>query len=104
MFYCTYPILYKCTDVPPQPAAPGSVMPREDKAHGSVSLKTYCLYFIAGGGYALLPFLIVVFLLAEVCMYVYLEESLDLEVKVASRNFFALKHNLRWYANATILG
>ena len=51
-----------------QPAAPASVMPQEDKAHGSVSLRTYCLYFIAGGGYTLLPFLMVVFLLAEVCM------------------------------------
>ena len=69
MFYCTYPILYKCADVPPQPAAPGNVMPQEDKAHGSVSLKTYCLYFIAGGGYALLPFLVFLFLLAEVHMY-----------------------------------
>ena len=49
-----------------QPAAPASVMPQEDKAHGSVSLRTYCLYFIAGGGYVLLPFLMVVFLLAEV--------------------------------------
>ena len=49
-----------------QPAAPANVMPQEDKAHGSVSLRTYCLYFIAGGGHALLPFLMVVFLLAEV--------------------------------------
>lgn len=45
-------------------------MPQEDKAQGSVSLKTYCLYFIAGGGYVLLPFLVVVFLLAEVGMLV----------------------------------
>ena len=47
-------------------------MPQEDKAQGSVSLKTYCLYFIAGGGYVLLPFLVVVFLLAEVgiCTYI----------------------------------
>ena len=55
-------------------------MPQEDKAHGSVSLKTYCLYFIAGGGYALLPFLVFLFLLAEV-------REVDDSIKINCREY-----------------
>ena len=65
-----HPLFSNFTKISLQVADPASVLPQEDKAQGSVSLKTYCLYFIAGGGYALLLFLLVMFLLAEVRIYV----------------------------------
>ena len=40
--------------------------PPEDKAHGSVTMMTYVRYFMAGGGYFLLLFVMVVFVLGEV--------------------------------------
>ena len=40
--------------------------PAEEKAHGSVSMKTYYKYFVAGGGYVLLAFTVFIFIIAEV--------------------------------------
>ena len=40
--------------------------PAEETAHGSVSMKTYFQYFVAGGGYVLTVFLAFIILIAEV--------------------------------------
>lgn len=40
--------------------------PSEERAHGSVSMKTYYKYFVAGGGYILLAFSVFIFIVAEV--------------------------------------
>ena len=40
--------------------------PAEERAHGSVSMKTYYKYFVAGGGYILLAFSVFVFIIGEV--------------------------------------
>ena len=40
--------------------------PSEERAHGSVSMKTYYRYFVAGGGYLLLAFSVFIFIIAEV--------------------------------------
>ena len=43
--------------------------PSEERAHGSVSMKTYYRYFVAGGGYILLAFSVAIFIIAEVHLY-----------------------------------
>ena len=40
--------------------------PAEERAHGSVSMKTYYNYFVAGGGYVLLVFSVFIFIIGEV--------------------------------------
>ena len=42
-------------------------MPNEERAHGTVSVKTYAQYFIAGGGYFFTFFVIAIFVVSEVC-------------------------------------
>ena len=41
-------------------------VPDEEKAHGSVSMKTYINYFVAGGNYLVLLLVLVFFLTGEV--------------------------------------
>ena len=45
-------------------------MAEEDKASGSVTLMTYVRYLLAGGGYLLTLFTLVVFLMGEVSIIV----------------------------------
>jgi ATP-binding cassette subfamily C (CFTR/MRP) protein 4 len=50
-------------------ASPSSnAVPLEDKVHGSVTIKTYYQYFMAGGGYIGCLLTITAFLLAEVAI------------------------------------
>ena len=42
-------------------------VPAEERAHGTVSGKTYFKYFIAGGGYVFTAIIIVIIMLTEVC-------------------------------------
>ena len=43
-------------------------VPNEERAHGTVSVKTYAQYFIAGGGYFFTILVVAIFILSEVCL------------------------------------
>ena len=47
-------------------------VPNEERAHGTVSVKTYAQYFIAGGGYFFTILVIAVFIFSEVCLHIIL--------------------------------
>ena len=42
-------------------------VPPEERAHGTVSGKTYFRYFTAGGGYVFTAIIILIIILTEVC-------------------------------------
>ena len=46
-------------------------VPNEERAHGTVSVKTYAQYFIAGGGYFFTILVIAIFIFSEVCLHNY---------------------------------
>ena len=46
-------------------------MPAEERAHGTISTKTYFQYFIAGGGYVFTIIVLTFLVLTEVSEYIH---------------------------------
>lgn len=44
-------------------------IPAEERSHGTVSIKTYFQYVIAGGGYLFTALVLIIFILTEVSLH-----------------------------------